>query len=176
MRAKGFTMVEMMVVVAILAIVAAIAFPSFEATLRSNRVATTTNELLASFALARSEALRSPGGAHVCTSTDGETCTGTDWEQGWIVWIDIDVTDGDQPNAAAGDRVVRYSQAKPGVAITVAPGAENLDIPFEQRGYLVGGQRVLSLASEKCPTNASLVRTFTVKPTGGTAVARGNCP
>ena len=67
-------------------------------------------------------------------------------------------------------------QAKPGVAITVAPGAENLDIPFEQRGYLVGGQRVLSLASEKCPTNASLVRTFTVKPTGGTAVARGNCP
>lgn len=167
-------MVEMMVVVAILAIVAAIAFPSFEATLRSNRVATTTNELLASFALARSEALRSPGGARVCTSNNGTSCTNTAWDQGWIVWIDID-GDGSL-NTAAGDRVVRYSQAKPSVAITVAAGATNLNIPFDQRGFLLGGQRTLSLASAQCPTNAPLVRTFTVKPTGGTAVARGTCP
>lgn len=165
-------MVELMVVVAIVAILAAIAFPSFEATLRSNRVSTTTNELLASFALARSEALRSPGGAQVCTSTDGATCTSTAWDQGWIVWIDLngnELFDGD-------DRVVRYSQAKPGVAVTTAAGAANTSFRFDQRGFLVGGQRALTLASVTCPAGAPLVRTFTVRPTGGASIARGDCP
>lgn len=168
-------MVELMVVVAIVAILAAIAFPSFEATLRSNRVSTTTNELLASFALARSEALRSPGGAQVCSSTNGTTCTSTAWDQGWIVWINID-GQGAQPVAADGDRVVRYSQAKPGVAITTAAGAANTSFRFDQRGFLVGGQRALTLASATCPTGAPLVRTFTVRPTGGASIARGDCP
>lgn len=165
-------MVELMVVVAIVAILAAIAFPSFEATMRSNRVSTTTNELLASFALARSEALRSPGGAQVCSSTDGATCTNTAWDQGWIVWIDFNgnqAVDGD-------DRVVRYSQAKPGVAITTAGGAANTSFRFDQRGFLTGGARALTLASATCPTGAPLVRTFTVLPTGGTSITREDCP
>lgn len=166
---------ELMVTVAIVAILAAIAFPSFEATMRSNRVATTTNELIASFALARSEALRSPGGAHVCSSDDGTSCTGTAWDQGWIVWINIDGA-GDQPVLANGDRVVRYSQAKPGIAIASAAGAANRNIRFDQRGYLVGAARALTLASQECPSNAPLVRTFAVGVTGGTTVSRGNCP
>ncbi|VXB45205.1 Pre-pilin like leader sequence [Luteimonas sp. 9C] len=175
MRARGFTLVELMVTVAVVAILAAIAFPSFEATMRSNRVSTTTNELLASFALARSEALRSPGGAQVCSSADGATCTNTAWDQGWIVWINID-GEGDQPEAAEGDRVVRYSQAKPGVAITAAAGAANTSFRFDQRGFLAGGGRALTLASVTCPAGAPLVRTFTVRPTGGASIARGDCP
>ncbi len=174
MRARGFTLVELMVTIAIVAILAAIAFPSFEATMRSNRVATTTNELIASFALARSEALRSPGGARVCTSNNGTACTGTAWDQGWIVWIAVD--NDDALEVAGGERVVRYSQAKPGVAITAAAGDANRNIGFDQRGYLVGGARALSLASAECPTAAPLVRTFTIRPTGGVSVVRGACP
>lgn len=174
MRSRGFTLVELMVTVAVVAILAAIAFPSFEATMRSNRVATTTNELIASFALARSEALRSPGGAHVCTSNNGTACTGTAWDQGWIVWIDINGNGA--LNTGAGDRVVRYSQGKPRVAITAPAGAANLDLRFDQRGFLIGGARTLQLASAECPANAPLVRNFTVRATGGTSVARGTCP
>lgn len=57
-RQNGFTLVELMVTVAVLAILSTIAYPSFQSTIRSNRVATTTNELIASLALARSEAIK----------------------------------------------------------------------------------------------------------------------
>ena len=65
-RQNGFTLVELMVTVAVLAILSTIAYPSFQSTIRSNRVATTTNELIASLALARSEAIKNThGGAAV---------------------------------------------------------------------------------------------------------------
>lgn len=173
MSDRGFTLVELMVTIAIVAILAAIAYPSFESTMRSNRVATATNELLASFALARSEAIRSPGGAQICTSTSGTACTDSAWEQGWIVWIDLN---GNQAiDTAAGDRVVRYSQPRQGVSIQVPAGVANTRIRFDQRGYLAGGQRVLTLAASTCPAGAPLVRTFTIRPTGGASIAEGAC-
>ena len=42
---KGFTLVELMVTIAVVAILATIAFPSFQSTLRSNRIATAGNEM-----------------------------------------------------------------------------------------------------------------------------------
>src|SRR5690606_7896913 len=83
----GFTLLELMVVIAIAAILLALALPSFTSTLRSNRVATSTNELLATLSLARSEAVRNTRGAGVCTSADGGACGG-DWDSGWLVWGD----------------------------------------------------------------------------------------
>lgn len=84
-ESRGFTLIELLVTISVMAILAALALPSFQQTLRSNRVATTTNELLASLALARSEAIRNTHGAAMCPSADGASC-GTDWGQGWLVW------------------------------------------------------------------------------------------
>src|SRR5690606_41492187 len=86
-RNSGFSIVELAVTVAVVAIVAAIAFPNFQSVIRSNRVASSSNELTASLSLARVEALRSPGGAGLCASSDGAAC-GTDWNAGWMAWVD----------------------------------------------------------------------------------------
>ena len=83
----GFSLVELLVAIAIVAILVAAAFPSFEGSLRRNRLATTTNELIASVSLARSEAIRSTDGGGVCASADGLAC-GSDWNAGWLVWVD----------------------------------------------------------------------------------------
>ena len=70
-RSKGFTLVELMVTVAVLAILSTIAYPSFKSSIRSNRVATGGNEALALIALARSEGVRNKQGGGVCGSSTG---------------------------------------------------------------------------------------------------------
>ena len=63
----GFSLIELMVVIAIVAVLLTLGLPSFQSSLRSNRIATTSTELLASLALARSEAVRSTRGGGVCS-------------------------------------------------------------------------------------------------------------
>ncbi|WP_374012087.1 GspH/FimT family pseudopilin [Pseudoxanthomonas koreensis] len=112
-RQNGFSVIELMVVVAIVAILAALAFPSFQASIRSNRVATTSNEVLASLSLARTEAIKGVGVAGVCPSSNGTSCSSTtDWAGGWMVWRT------DATGAGTVQTPVRYIQAKDGADIT----------------------------------------------------------
>jgi type IV fimbrial biogenesis protein FimT len=103
--AAGFTLVELMITVAVVAILAAIALPSFQTSIRSNRAATATNEMIASLSLARTEAIRSNRSASMCASADGTAC-GANWSAGWIVWAD---TNNDNA-VTAGERIIRFSQ------------------------------------------------------------------
>lgn len=165
-------MVELMVTVAILAILAAVAFPSFESSFRSNRVATATNELAASFALARSEALRNPGGAILCTSPNGTSCGGG-WNDGWLVAADLD----NSGTVTAADRVLRVVAARKRLALTAeAAGGSAESIRFNRRGRVDDGNaRDIVLMPEACPAGDNLVREFHVAPTGLVSIAKGAC-
>lgn len=55
---SGFTLVELMIVVALLVIVATMAVPSFQGLIESNRLKSTTNDVLGTLNYARSEAVR----------------------------------------------------------------------------------------------------------------------
>lgn len=81
----GFSLVELIVIVAVLAIVTSIALPSFRNMVRSNRLTATGNELNAVLQGARMEAIRLNGRVDVCPSTDGATCGGGDWQHVIVV-------------------------------------------------------------------------------------------
>src|SRR5262245_17906118 len=99
---RGFTLIELMITIAVLAIGSALAYPSFSGAIKSNRVATATNSFIAAFNLARSEAIRSNRRGGVCPSTDGQGCDGTDWNAGYMAYEDVDSSD----SFSAGDRVL----------------------------------------------------------------------
>jgi len=110
MDGRGFTLIELMVTVALIAIMTVLAAPSFDSALLSNRLAGFANSFVASAQLARSEAIKRNRPVHICRSSDGATCaaSGT-WQQGWIVWSD----ESQPPNGAldAGEPVIQVQQA-----------------------------------------------------------------
>jgi len=163
-RQSGFTLVELMITVAVLAILLALALPSFQASIRSNRVATTSNELLGSLSLARTEAIRGLGAAGVCASDDGAACTATtDWANGWIVW---------REDRAAGGvtvrTVVRYFQPKQRMVIT----GPNDGMQFTTQGRTQDGADQFGVAPEDVGTPA---RCLVVNATGQARINQGAC-
>lgn len=90
---SGFTLIEMIVAVSIVAILASIAAPSFSGMLERNKASVAANEIVSALLLARSEALKRRNNITVCTSIDQRTCAGNgekDFSKGWIVFVDCD--------------------------------------------------------------------------------------
>ena len=84
---RGFTLIELMVTVAVVAILAMVAVPSFSEAMLSNKLAGYANNFVASALLARSEAIKRNATVTLCRSADPYTsCANSgSWQQGWIV-------------------------------------------------------------------------------------------
>lgn len=84
--ADGLTIIELLVTVVIVAILFAVAVPSFRNASLGSRLSASANDLLASVQLARSEAIKRNVAVTLCASSDGASCAASGgWEQGWIV-------------------------------------------------------------------------------------------
>lgn len=85
---KGFTLIELVVTIAIGAIVLTVGIPSFQTVILNNRLITQTNTVIGALTLARTDAIKNATFTTLCVSDNGTKCTGTDWSQGWIVFSD----------------------------------------------------------------------------------------
>lgn len=109
----GVTLVELMITLVVLAIILAIAIPSFENTIASSRLAGVTNDLNGSLALARSEAIRRGQRVTVCNSNDGQQCAAAgNWGSGWIVFVDT-TRAGNTANVENNEIIIRTASAVP---------------------------------------------------------------
>jgi type IV fimbrial biogenesis protein FimT len=102
---RGYTLIELMVAITIVAILLGIGVPSFREFTRSNRITAAQNDLVTSLNLARSEALRRNRPVSVCASTDGTACgVDTDWISGWMAFTDR----GAVGTVDADDEVIQF--------------------------------------------------------------------
>jgi type IV fimbrial biogenesis protein FimT len=86
-RQTGFSITELMVVVAIVAILLGIGVPSYRYITNSYRMSAEVNGLLGDLQYARSEAIKEGQPVTVCVSTNATGCAGTTtWQSGWIIY------------------------------------------------------------------------------------------
>src|SRR5262245_25530334 len=101
--AKGFTLLELMTAISVMAILLSIGVPSFIQIIRNNRITAQTNELVAALNVARNESIKRGIPVSVCSSTNSATCAGSGtWGTGWIVFTDT----GAAGSVTAGDEVL----------------------------------------------------------------------
>jgi type IV fimbrial biogenesis protein FimT len=84
----GFTLVELMITAAVLAIVLSFAAPSLRELVLDNRLVGQTNQLVASLRLARSEAVKRA--REVTMKVNDDSDDGNEWGPGWTIWVDED--------------------------------------------------------------------------------------
>ena len=98
-RQKGFTLIELMVTIAILAIMTAIAIPNFSEWVAKRRVASVAEKVASQIRFARAEAARLNKPVYLCPvqiKTDGKPdqyCKSTYAGSGYAVWADSPVYD-----------------------------------------------------------------------------------
>lgn len=103
---RGVSLIELMITLAIGAIILTVGVPAFQTTVVNARVAAHTNDYISSLNLARSEAVKRGRRVLLCKSSDGASCiTSGGWEQGWIVFLDMD--NNAAVDTGSGDVILR---------------------------------------------------------------------
>jgi len=151
---NGFTLVELAVVVAVVAILAAVAYPALQSVLNANRLNSHANEFLSSLQLARSEAIRRNASVSVCGSENGTTCGGA-----WRYWLTVLQSDGSllvvqevKPPVQASSAAERITFRANGLADSVDSATVILCIPTSSPA---DNQRLVGLSSVSRISNES---------------------
>lgn len=168
---KGFTITELMITVAIMAILMAVAVPSFTELIARSRLASASNDLLASLMYARSEAVRTNGIVSVCrvAAAGSDVCVANgNWDR-WIVTTD--------PTGVATNATRRRGEIDNPVAIRTA-AAWNGRIDFGSAGRLDVAMAANTIRLCSAAINTDNVRTFSFNIAGRATVqtTTGACP
>lgn len=164
-RRRGFSAVELLVVLAIAGILVTLAVPSFQSLIQSNRVSSELSTLMGDLQFARAEALRTGQFVSICTSSNGSSCNLTtgDWRGGWILFSDA--TGNRVVDSATGDTVLRVRQPfNPSDTLQTNPVTNA--IAFNRTGFASGLNQSVLLRGSATATGSPAIRCMLINVVG----------
>jgi type IV fimbrial biogenesis protein FimT len=109
-RSRGFSLIETLIVMVLLAVLLSLATASLAPLLESRRLSALTRGLLDDLRLTRSEAIRRGQRVAMCTAASEDACSSrTGWHQGWLIFVDGNNNGMRDP----AELIVRYQAAAP---------------------------------------------------------------
>jgi type IV fimbrial biogenesis protein FimT len=162
---QGFTLIEFMTVIVVLAILAALAGPSFRDFTIGQRIKTTTFDLFADLTYARSEAIKTNSEVIIAKATGG-------WNNGWnVTWVDTGGTTRTLRSHGALDSTLTVT------AFTgTPPGTPLNQLNFERNGRPLAGTAAAKFTLDNTGGKASIsARCILVDPGGRPNTTTGAC-
>ena len=141
LRHRGFTLVELLITISLLAIVLAVGIPSFQELIRSNQASALGVEFSRDVSRARAEAISTNRCVKMCQSNAGSgTCatSDNDWQRGWVLFALPVNCNVDSNTTDSGARLlgVRYGNAP---SFTLAAAPMQRQVVFDPRGVMLAG-------------------------------------
>ena len=156
---SGFTLIELMMTITILAVVLVVAVPNIRDMIVNNRLASQANNFIAALTVARSEAIKRRVTTRVQSWDVANNADTANWGLGWQV-VDM-----------SNNEVIREFNALQGGS-TLTGGVTEID--YEASGVLGVAAQTFQLGHPKCEGDQH--RTISIGATGRASVARVNCP
>lgn len=157
-QASGFTLVELLVTIAVLGVLTALAAPSFTGLMESWRVRQATEALQSTLYFARSEAIKRGGNVVIQKLDNHSSCTtgnSKEWHCGWYICHDTD----DNGSCAATEPVLQHIQASGQVQVNRT--SNGATIQFSRWGSVKGsflGFNLIPKETSNCQTAARGLR------------------
>lgn len=161
---RGFTLIELMVTVAIIAIAMSLVIPSLTTFQRNAELTATANTLLSSINTARSEAMKRGMNAMVVPNDN------TNWGLGWIVFVDVDRSGN--PTASANIQIAIQEAMPSYLSLTSLPNP--ISFKFDASGFATSSNGSIEIKRNDVPASEVLVQTrkVIVAPTGRVRVCK----
>lgn len=155
-RFKGFTLLELMVTMAIAAILITIGVPGLTTFIANNRMVSQVNAMVGVLNAARMEAIAQRRTVTVCGSSNGTSCDGT-WSSNWIAFIDQNANGAintSTPAAATDDVVIRTAKVNSNLTVAVLGNSGAATIQFNAQGFAVNASSTVRICDGRGNTYA----------------------